>query len=67
MPQDSVVVYKALLIDKNLHRSNASHIITPTSYIKNLNLMNLRHVQENNRSLENSNTKQIKLILAENV
>ena len=41
MPQDSVV-YQALLMDKNLHRSNASHIITLTSFIENLNLTNLR-------------------------
>ena len=54
MPQDSVV-YQALLMYKNLHRSNSSHVITLTSYIENLNLMNLRHVQENSRNLENSN------------
>ena len=68
MPQDSVV-YQALLMDKNVHRSNASHVITLTSYVENLNLflnLNLRHVQENNRNLENSNKKkQTKSILAE--
>ena len=52
---EDFVVYQTLLMDKNLHRSNASHVITLTSYIDNLNLMNLRHVQENNRNLENSN------------
>ena len=65
MPQDSVV-YQALLMDKNLHRSNASHIITLTSYIENLNLMNLTYVQGNNCNLENFSKKQIKSILAEN-
>ena len=64
MPQDSVV-YQALLMDKNLHRSNASHIITLGSYIENLNRMNLRHVQKNNCNLEHSNKKQIKSILSE--
>ena len=64
MPQDSII-YQALLMDKNLHRSNASHIITLTSYIRNLNLMNQRHVQGNNCNLENSNKKQIKSILSE--
>ena len=58
------VVYQALLMDKDLHRSNPSHIITLTSYIENLNLMNLRHVQGNNCNLENSNKKQIKSILS---
>ena len=48
-------------MDKNLHGSNASHI-TLTSYIENLNLMNLRHVQGNNRNLEK---KKIKSSLAE--
>ena len=52
-------------MDKKLHRSNASHIITLTSYIRNLNLMNLRHVQGNNCNLGNSNKKQIKSILSE--
>ena len=64
MPQDSII-YQALLMDKNLHRSNASHITTLTSYIRNLNLMNLRYVQGNNCNLENSNKKQIKSILSE--
>ena len=64
MPQD-FVVYQALLMDKNLHMSNAGHIITLTSYIENLKLRNLRHVQENNRNLQNSNKKQIKSILSE--
>ena len=49
-------------MDKSLQRSNASHIITLTSYIRNLNLMNLRHVHCN---LENSDKKQIKSILSE--
>ena len=62
MPQDSII-YQALLMDKNLH--DAGHIVTLTSYIKNLNLMNLRHVQGNNCNLENSNKKQIKSILSE--
>ena len=52
MPKDSII-YQALLMDKNLH--DAGHIVTLTSYIKNLNLMNLRHVQGNNCNLENSN------------
>ena len=56
MTQDSVVC-QALVMDKNLHRSHASHIITFTSYIENLNLMDLRHVKENNCNLENSNKK----------
>ena len=56
MPQDSII-YQALLMDKNLHKLNASHIITLTSYIRNLNLMNLRHVQGNSCNLENSNKK----------
>ena len=64
MPQDSII-YQALLMDKNLHRSNASHITTLTSYIRNLNLMSLRYVQGNNCNLENSNKKQIKSILSE--
>ena len=64
MPQDSIIC-QALLMDKKLHRSNASHIITLTSYIRNLNLMNLRYVQGNNCNLENSNKKQIKSILSE--
>ena len=62
MPKDSII-YQALLMDKNLH--DAGHIVTLTSYIKNLNLMNLRHVQGNNCNLENSNKKQIKSILSE--
>ena len=62
MPQDSII-YQALLMDKNLH--DAGHIVTLTSYIKNLNLMNLRHVQGKNCNLENSNKKQIKSILSE--
>ena len=64
MPQDSIIC-QALLMNKKLHRSNASHIITLTSYIRNLNLMNLRYVQGNNCNLENSNKKQIKSILSE--
>ena len=59
------VVYQVLLMDKNLHRSHASHIVTFTSYIENLNLMDLRHVKKNNCNLENSNKKQIKSILFE--
>ena len=56
MPQDAAV-YQALLMDKNLHRSNASQILTLTPYIESLNFMNLRHVQESNHNLENSNKK----------
>ena len=64
MSQDTIV-YQALLTDQNLHRSNASHIVTLTSYIGNLNLMNLRHVEGNNCNLENSNKKQIESILSD--
>ena len=65
MPQYSII-YQALSMDKNLHKSDASHITTLTSYIRNLNLINLRYVQGNNCNLENSNKKkQIKSILSE--
>ena len=52
--QDSVI-YQDLLKDKNNRESYSN-----TSYIENRKLMNLRHVQENNRSLENCNKKKNK-------